>query len=229
MARAAALSTSASAAPSITLSARRRCWVPSCRSCSSRRRSEMPASTMRWREARTSFSWACKRRLQMVVLQGERACGDRRLDEIFMGESTGSASTTARRLPGTRQHRPHQAVLAAHGMLDGGPVAINISVHIRHPVEDVEAGIVQHPAQSFGDGARLVRSADLDEEIGNPGPREAALQDGDHERRRHAGQQERLDRVDRVHRGRRCRCGQPRSARLTWRRSRPPRRRLSAW
>ena len=70
---------SSSALPSVIVSATRRCWTPSCRSRSIRRRSVSNASTSPVRERRSSATAATRRLLGRVEQQpGERGLAARR-------------------------------------------------------------------------------------------------------------------------------------------------------
>ena len=118
----------------------RRCWEPSCRLRSSRRRSLSPASTTRARDARSSRSWASSSACSRSFSSAKPAAADDLLGEHRVVEQAAPVDQRRHRLPAADQrgHRP------AVGRVQLGGNAVGVDVlAVADRVDEVELGVAE--------------------------------------------------------------------------------------
>ena len=162
----------------------RRCWAPSWRLRSSRRRSASPAATIRSRDACSSASRACALGLQVLVLERDRGRRGHRLDA-----APGRRRATRRRRA-RRRGRPSRSTGATarsppgRGQLDPLAGGVGVGLVLGQPVRDHEAGVAERARERRLEVAAAHRP-EPEEQLRQPAAREPRAQQPGEERERH--------------------------------------------
>ena len=127
----------------------RRCWAPSWRSRSSRRRSASPASTMRAREARTSASWALQLGLQARVLEREARGGADGLEELGLVRERRVVDERGDAPPVVLEHGDGASLASRH--VERAPAGIDVALVCGQPERELEGRVGERARDRVAD------------------------------------------------------------------------------
>ena len=146
----------------VSESATSRCWAPSCRLRSSRRRSAVPASTIRAREARSSSTRArsCACRRSFSIARPAAAATERSSSGSSHSVRSCTIAPTRRPSSSTRRHGARRVVLG--GQLDHVAVGVDPAALVVEPEDELQRAV----AERVGEPAAQRRRC--------PAPRRAA-------------------------------------------------------
>ena len=150
------------ARPSVSESVTSRCWAPSWRLRSIRRRSASSAATIRARDARTSASWARTSAARRSFSSTSPAVA--RTDSTSAGSSSsaGSWTSAATSSPprGDQRDRPVRRLR----QLDRPAAGVDVAA-VGEAVRNVERRVAEHAREPLAQAGRLARPQ-LDDEVG---------------------------------------------------------------
>ena len=126
-----------------------RCWAPSCRSRSSRRRSSSPARTMRARESRSSSSCARSSACSRSFSSASRAAEPAASSSAGWSSSTGSWMIAASSSPTSVTARSRRVEAGSSSTLLVRPDAA-----LRQPERELERRVADRPRERVADAAR---------------------------------------------------------------------------
>ena len=155
--------------------ATRRCWAPSCRLRSSRRRSASPAVDHASREACSSStrdsSSACSRSRSRATLAAAHTTSS------SSGWWPARRRGPARRCGRRRCRRGHRAPRALRRQRRRARPRIDVGLEPRQPIGEHERRVAERLGQRFAEPRRTRRALKRDDKVGHPGPRELLAQD----------------------------------------------------
>ena len=172
----------------------RRCWAPSWRLRSSRRRSVSAASTMRARESLVSSSWARSSARSRSLSSARPAALETASSRA--GSSLSAASWTSAATFSPRRSRIVTARAAVGTTSTCFPSTSTYSWDARHPVAELERGVSQGTGERVSKLSWLRVIAQLDDELADPDPRKARLEQTEEIGDRHGGEGQPLGRLE---------------------------------